>query len=190
MGHASGMPDLVALHADARSARSTIERLSRAGVDGGAIEMIGDTEVVTAGRYGDRQTDLGSSLHLGGRIVRGVLWGVGPGALFGVLLLALATSPTVAVVAAGAAGGALFGASVGALTGLLAVPSMVSSWERTFAPHVPGVVALGVRIEGARSDRRVRRVLATCGSTAVVEVPDLDDLPSGPFDPGAVDDRP
>jgi hypothetical protein len=185
VGHASGLPDLVALHSDPTSARTTIERLSRAGIDGGAIEMIGSTEVVTAGRYGDRQTDLGSTLHLGGRILRGIAWGLVPGALFGALLLGLATTPTVAILAAGAGGGALFGASVGALTGLLAVPSMVSSWERTFSPHVPGGIAIGIRIERPRTDRRARRTLVGCATVAVVEVPDLDDLPSGPFDPSA-----
>jgi hypothetical protein len=183
VGQRSGMPDLVALHPDARAARATIERLSRAGIDGGDIAMIGSTEVVTAGRYADRQTDLGSTLHLGGRVVRGILWGLLPGACFGALLLALATAPTPAVLAAGAGGGAIFGASVGALTGLLAVPSMVTSWERTFSPQVPGGVAIGVRVGSARTQGRARRVFASAGVLGVVEVPDLDELPPGAFQP-------
>jgi hypothetical protein len=187
VGHRSGRPDLVAIHPDPRSARGTIESLSRAGVDGGAIVLLGRVEVVTAGRYGDRQTDLGSSLALGARILKGAGWGVVPGALFGVLLLALATTPTVIVVAAGAGGGAVLGAGIGVLLGLLAVPSMAGSWERTFAPLVPGGVAVGVRVEDARTERRAGRVLARRVTVAVRSVPDLDELPDGPLDPHALD---
>jgi hypothetical protein len=183
VGHRSGRSDLIALHPDPRSARGTIEALSRAGVDGGAIVLLGRVEVVTAGRYGDRQTDLGSSLALGGRILKGAAWGVVPGALFGVLLLALATTPTPTVVAAGAGGGAVLGAGIGILLGLLAVPSMAGSWERTFAPLVPGGVAVGIRVEDARTERRAERVLARRRGVAVRTVPDLDDLPDAPLDP-------
>lgn len=177
MGRASGQPDLVAVHPDAASARATIERLSRAGVDGGAIELLGNVEVVTAGRYGDRQTDLGSSLALGGRVVRGALWGVAPGALFGMIVLAMASTPRWPVLAAGAGGGAMFGASVGVLVGLLAVPSMAGSWERTFSPMVPGGVVVGVRIEDTRAGRRARRALTRVAE--VREVEDLDDVDEG-----------
>jgi hypothetical protein len=187
VGHRSGRPDLVAIHPDPRTARGTIESLSRAGVDGGAIVLLGRVEVVTAGRYGDRQTDLGSSLALGARILKGVGWGVLPGALFGAVLLALATTPTVAVVAAGAGGGAVLGAGIGVLLGLLAVPSMAGSWERTFAPMVPGGVAVGVRVEDARTERRAGRVLARQAAVAVRSVPDLDELPDGPLDPPVLD---
>jgi hypothetical protein len=187
VGHRSGRPDLVAVHGDARSARRTIEGLSRAGVDGGAIELLGRVEVVTAGRYGDRQTDLGSSLALGARALKGALWGIGPGAVFGVVLLALATRPTPLVIASGAGGGALLGAGIGILLGLLAVPSMAGSWERTFAPLVPGGVAVGVRVEDARSERRARRILQRRDDVRVREVADLDDLPDGPLDPNALD---
>lgn len=177
MGRRSGQPDLVAVHRDGSSARSTIERLSRAGVDGGAIELLGNVEVVTAGRYGDRQTDLGSSLALGGRVLKGVVWGVPPGALFGMVLLGVASTPSSSVLAAGGVGGALFGASVGVLVGLLTVPSMARSWERTFAPLVPGGVIVGVRVEDARTARRARRVLGR--TTSVREVVDLDELELG-----------
>jgi hypothetical protein len=179
MGARSGLPDLVVVHADARRARSCIERLSRAGVDGGAIELLGRVEVVTAGRDGDRQTDRGSSLALGGRILRGVAWGLPPGALFGVVLLAVMSDPGTPVLLAGLGGGASFGAGIGALTGLLTVPSMATSWERTFAPLVPGGVAVGVRGVDERTLGRARRVLGAVDARTVREVADLDDLPDG-----------
>lgn len=175
MGRRSGRPDLVASHVDGRAARLTIERLSRAGVDGGAIELLEGSEVVTAGRYGDRQTDLGSSLAIGGRALRGLAWGSMPGAVFGAVVLAIATSPSIATVAAGAGGGAFFGAAVGLLTSLLATPTMASSWERTFSPMVPGGVLIGVRIDDDRTARRAARALRGSGAT-VREVLDLDDL--------------
>lgn len=179
MGHRSGLPDLLVVHADARGARRCIERLSRAGVDGGAIELLGRVEVVTAGRDGDRQTDRGSSLALGGRVLRGVAWGAPPGALFGAGLLAATSSQGTATLLAGLGGGAGFGAGVGVLVALLAAPTMASSWERTFAPLVPGGVAVGVRSLDERTLARARRVLARAGARTVREVPDLDDLPDG-----------
>jgi hypothetical protein len=182
LGHGSGLPDLVAVHADGRSARVTIERLSRAGVDGGAIVLLQGAEVVTAGRYGDRQTDLGSSLALGGRILRGAAYGILPGAVFGAILLAVVTSPAAPSIAAGAAGGAVFGLAVGGLTSILAVPTMATSWERTFAPMVPGGVAVGVSIGSDKDDRRVRRVLRIAPALEVREVPDLLDLEDDPID--------
>jgi len=182
VGRRAGFEDLLAVHRDGRTARRTIERLSRAGVDGGAIRLLGSVEVVTAGREGDRQTDLGSSLALGGQVLRGMAWGIPPGALFGVLLLGLATEPSTYVLAAGAGGGALFGVSVGALTGLLATPTMASSWERTFAPMVPGGVGIGVAVDSARTQRRARRVLASDPAVLRVhEVPDLDELTGAPL---------
>lgn len=190
MGHRSGQRDLVALHHDGRTARGTIERLSRAGVDGGAIELLGPVEVVTAGRYGDRQTDRGSSLAIGGRMLRGFAWGLVPGAVFGAVLLAVATSPSVVAVASGAGGGAFFGAGVGALTALLTIPTMASSWERTFSPLVPGGVVVGIRVEDARTARRTARVLRVCAAHDVREVDDLDDLPQGPIDPSSFGDGP
>jgi hypothetical protein len=179
VGTRSGLPDLVVVHADARAARACIERLSRAGVDGGAISLLGRTEVVTAGRDADRQTDRGSSLALGGRILRGVAWGVPPGALFGVVLLQVMAEPGTATLLAGLGGGATFGAGVGALIGLLTVPSMASSWERTFAPMLPGGVAVGVRGLDTRTLARARRIAGSCGARTVREVDDLDDLPDG-----------
>jgi hypothetical protein len=180
MGSRAGLPDLVAVHRDGAAARRTIERLSRNGIDGGAIELLGRIEVVTAGRAGDRQTDLGSSLALGKRILRGALWGLVPGAVFGAVLLSLVAGASLGVAVAGAAGGASFGASVGALTGLLAAPTMASSWERTFAPMVPGGVAIGIRVTSPRVQRRARRSLAKTEAHSVTEVADLDDLPDVP----------
>lgn len=177
VGRRSGLPDLLVVHADARDARRCIERLSRAGVDGGAIELLGRVEVVTAGRHGDRQTDRGSSLALGGRILRGVAWGAPPGAVFGAALLTVTSGQGTATMLAGLAGGAGFGSGVGVLTALLAAPTMASSWERTFAPLVPGGVAVGVRSTDARTLRRARRVLRSGGARTVRELPDLDDLP-------------
>lgn len=179
MGRDSGRDDLVAVHRDAASARRTIERLSRAGIDGGAIELLGPIEVVTAGRYGDRQTDLGSSLALGGRIARGAAWGALPGAVFGAALLRAMASEGTSTLLAGLAGGAGFGIGVGVLVALLAVPSMASSWERTFAPLVPGGVALGVRGTDERTLARARRTLERSGARTVREVADLDELPDG-----------
>jgi hypothetical protein len=185
VGHRSGLPDLVAVHRDGAGARRTIERLSRSGVDGGSIELLGRIEVVTAGRAGDRQTDLGSSLALGKQVLRGALWGLLPGAAFGILLLVLATEPSPVVVVSGAAGGASFGASVGALTGLLATPTMASSWERTFAPLVPGGVVVGIRVTSTRVARRARRALRGAEAHSVTEVVDLDDLGDEPDRGGA-----
>lgn len=176
MGHDSQLADIVAVHPDAAAARATIERLSRGGVDGGVIELLGHVEVVTAGRYGDRQVDRGSSLALGRRVARGILWGAPIGAVFGAVLLAVTTAPSWAVVLGGGAGGALFGAAVGILVCLLGAPTMASSWERTFAPMVPGGVAVGIRVDSLRTQRRARRALAGCDAE-VREVADLDDLP-------------
>jgi hypothetical protein len=188
MSHGSGLPDLVVFHPDGAAARATIERLSRAGVDGGAIELMGRVEVATAGRHGDRQVDLGSTLALGGRVVRGVLLGAPPGALFGAVVIALATQPTWQVVLAGAGGGAMFGAAVGILTALLAAPTMASSWERTFAPLVPGRVAVGIRVTDRRGQRRAMRALAGAPPGSVLEVDDLDSFPDEPLDPHALDE--
>jgi hypothetical protein len=183
VGHRSGLPDLLVVHADGPSARRSIERLSRSGVDGGAIVLLGRAEVVTAGRYADRQVDLGSSLALGGRVVRGASIGCLPGAAFGALVLALAAGTDATVLLAGAGGGALFGASVGILVGLLSTPTMAGSWERTFAPMVPGGIAIGVRIGDQRSRRRADRALRGSGAMTVREVSDLDDLPPDPREP-------
>jgi hypothetical protein len=176
MGARSGLPDLVVVHRDGAAARRTIERLSRAGVDGGAIELLGHVEVAHAGRAGDRQTDLGSSLALGGRVLRGAVWGVLPGAVFGLILLWVTAGGAATALLAGAAGGASFGASVGALTGLLAAPTMASSWERTFAPMVPGGVAVGIRVTSPRVQQRARRALRGTTAHSISEVRDLDDL--------------
>ena len=180
MGYQSGLCDLVAVHSDAAGARGTIERLSRAGVDGGAIELLPGAEVVTAGRYADRQVDRGSSLALARRVLRGLLLGALPGAVFGAIVVGIASSLSPVGVLAGAGGGAMFGASVGVLASLLTVPSMAASWERTFAPLVPGGVVVGVRIADPRTDRRVRRVLAAAPVVSLDEVADLDDLPDLP----------
>ena len=181
-------PDLVAFHHDGRTARATIARLSRAGIDGADIELLGPIEVVTAGRYGDRQTDKGSSLALGGLVLRGLLLGTVPGALFGAVLLAITAGRSAPVLWAGAGGGAFFGAAVGALAGLLVAPTMVTSWERTFAPLVPGAVAVGVRCANARNARRAERVLRVCGAHTIRQVADLDALPPGPIDPASLED--
>lgn len=179
MGSTSGLPDLVVVLADGRAARQVIERLSRAGVDGGAIELLGRVEVVTAGRDGDRQIDRGSSLALGGRVVRGLLWGLPPGAVFGVVLLSVMSRPGTATTLAGLGGGAVFGAGVGVLTALLTIPSMATSWERTFAPLLPGGVAIGVRVTDPRTLARAHRVAAGSQARSVREVADLDELPDG-----------
>lgn len=176
MGRRSGFEDLVVLHADGRSARRTIERLSRAGVDGGAIVLLDPVEARTPGRAGDRQTDLGSSLALGGRVVRGVLLGIPPGALFGMVLLAVAGQPGAAL-AAGAAGGATLGAGIGVLVSLLSAPTMAASWERTFSPLLPGGVAVGVHIADRRNQRRALRALGSLDGLTIQEVADLEDLP-------------
>lgn len=175
--------DLVAFHHDGRTARATITRLSRAGVDGGDIVLLGRVEVVTAGRYGDRQTDRGSSLALGAHVLKGMLVGLLPGALFGVLLLAATAGWSWTVVLAGLGGGGFFGLAVGAVGGLVVAPTMVSSWERTFSPLVPGGVAIGVRCDDARARARALRVLRVSGAHDIREVADLDDLPDGPLDP-------
>ena len=179
MGARNGIPDLLVVVDDARAARRTIERLSRAGVDGGAITLLGRVEVVTAGRDGDRQVDRGASLALGARALRGLLWGLPPGALFGLLLLQATSQPGTAVTLAGLGGGAVFGAGIGILTAMLTLPTMATSWERTFAPMVPGGVALGIRGTDPRTLARAHRVTGRCGARSVREVVDLDDLPDG-----------
>lgn len=181
--HPDPVADLVAFHHDGRTARATITRLSRAGVDGGDIVLLGRVEVVTAGRYGDRQTDRGASLALGGLVVRGMLVGLLPGAVFGAVLLAATAGWSGTTLLAGVGGGGFFGLAVGALGGLLVAPTMASSWERTFSPLVPGGVAIGVRCEDVRSLRRALRVLRVSGAHDVRQVPDLDALPDGPLDP-------
>ncbi len=184
MGRRSGFEDLVVLHADGRSARRTIERLSRAGVDGGAIVLLDPVEARAPGRAGDRQTDLGSSLALGGRVLRGVLLGIPPGAVFGMFVLAMADQPWAALVA-GAFGGATLGAGIGVLVSLLSAPTMATSWERTFSPLLPGGVAVGVHIADRRNQRRANRALRALPGVTIQEVADLEDLP--PRAPGVVE---
>lgn len=176
MGRRSGFCDLVVLHADGPSARRTIERLSRSGVDGGVIVLLDPVEARPPGRAGDRQTDRGSSLALGGRVLRGVLLGMPPGALFGVVLLAVADQAWAALLV-GAAGGATLGAGIGVLASLLSVPTMAASWERTFSPLLPGGVAVGVHVDDRRTQRRARRALRPSRGLTVEEVDDLEDLP-------------
>ena len=172
-------PDLLVFHRDGAGARRTIERLSRSGIDGSAISLMGPVEVVTAGRYGDRQTDRGSAFALGGRVLRGGVIGALPGALFGGLLMVLFAEPTLINVVTGALGGAGFAAGVGMLTALLHAPTMVTAWERTFAPLVPGGVVVGISIDSARVRARVDRVLRSSDVERFVEVADLDDVPEG-----------
>lgn len=182
-----GHPDLVAFHHDGRTARATIARLSRAGIDGGDIVLLGRVEVVTAGRYGDRQTDRGASLALGGLVLKGMVIGAVPGVLLGIVLLGITAGWSTTALLAGAGGGGFFGLAVGALGGLLVAPTMVSSWERTFSPLVPGGVAIGVRCDDERRLRRVLRVLRVSGAHDIRQVPDLDALPDGPLDPTSLD---
>lgn len=177
MGHRSGLPDLLVVHRAGPEVRRTIERLSRAGIDGGDLRLFDTTEVVTAGRDGDRQVDLGASLALGGRVVRGGAWGIAPGALFGAVLLGAVTGWDPTALLAGAGGGALFGMSIGVLLGLLSTPTMAGSWERTFAPRVPGGIALGVRVNDSARRRRALRILHRSGAVSIREVSDLDELP-------------
>lgn len=186
MGREAGIPDFVVLHADGAGARRTIERLSRAGVDGGAIVLLGPVEARSEGRHGDRQTDLGASLALGRRLLRGLLLGLPVGAAFGLVLLALtAGQPGWYGLLAGAAGGGLLGAGIGVLASLLSAPTMATSWERTFSPLLPGGVAVGVRVTGRRTERRARRALRSARGLTVTEVEDLDDLPPrAPVEPG------
>ena len=178
MGRREGLADLVVLHADGSQARRTIERLSRAGVDGGAIVLLGPVEARPPGRHGDRQTDLGSSLALGGRVLRGALLGMVPGALFGVLVLALAVGgqPWTALLAGGG-GGAILGAGIGVLVALLSAPTMASCWERTFSPLLPGGVAVGIHVANRKTQRRAQRALDRVRGVTVQEVEDLEDLP-------------
>jgi hypothetical protein len=178
VGRRDGLADLVVLHGDGSQARRTIERLSRAGVDGGAIVLLGPVEASAPGRHGDRQTDLGSSLALGGRVLRGALLGMLPGALFGVLVLAVAVGdqPWPALLA-GAGGGATLGAGIGVLVSLLAAPTMATSWERTFSPLLPGGVAVGVHVASRKTQRRAERALRRVQGVTVQEIEDLDDLP-------------
>ena len=175
MGQRSGYPDLVAVLPDAPAARRVIERLSRAGVDGGAIVLLEPAESLLAARHDDRRTDLGSLRALVLRALGVGAAGAVVGALVGLGVFALAGQRSPAALAAGALGGAAFGASVGVVLGLLAQPTMVGPWERTFAPRAPGVVVVGVRVEDARTDGRARAALR--GVPSLQEVVDLDVLP-------------
>lgn len=183
MGRDAGLADLVVLHEDGDGARRTIEQLSRAGVDGGAIVLLGPVEAVTEVRVGDRQTDGGSSRVLLSRLVRGWLLGAVPGVVFGLaLLLAVGGEQPLGVLLAGSAGGLLLGAGIGALVALLSTPTMAASWERTFSPLLPGGVAVGIHVTSRRAQRRAHRALRRLPSGVVEEVDDLGDLP--PRQPG------
>ncbi|MFA9429282.1 hypothetical protein [Egicoccus sp. AB-alg2] len=183
----AGTTSLVASFPDGAAARRAIERLSRAGVDGADIRLLGAVEVVAAGRYGDRQTDLGSALAVGRRAVRGVVLGLPPGAVFGLVLLAVYGDPTGWTLCCGAGGGAVFGASLGLTTTLMATPTMVAGWERTFAPLVPGGVAVGVQCRGTTRLARARSALSRSGAQRVTTIDHLDDYPTGPLDVHALD---
>lgn len=175
MGNRSGHRDLVVTHRDVRSARRSIERLSRAGIDGGAIVLLGSVEAGLTGPTADRRTDLGTLRAHAGRALRTAAVGAVAGAVLGIVVFALATEATAVVLAAGAAGGAGFGASVGLVLGLLAQPTMAGTWERTFAPLPSGTVTIGVRIDDARSAERAREALR--GVPSLREVSDLAALP-------------
>lgn len=160
--------EMVLFHADGPSARRTVSRLSRAGFDGQAITFLAPTEVVTAGRYADRQVDRGITKALAKRALTGGLIGAVIGVLPGVALLAAFTDPTSVIVAAGAAAGAVFGWGIGVLLAFQTTPTMVPVWERTFAPLLPGGVAVLVMVESKRQHRRLMRIVARSELVAVL----------------------
>lgn len=160
--------EMVLFHTDAKAARRTVSRLSRAGFDGEAISFLAPSEVTIAGRYADRQVDRGITGHLVRRAltggVLGALVGIGPG----MLLLTWFTPTTETLLWAGAAAGGVFGWGIGVLLAFQTTPTMVPVWERTFAPLLPGSVAVLVVIASAKQQRRLARIVRTSDLVAVL----------------------
>jgi len=160
--------EMVLFHVDGAAARRTVSRLSRAGFDGEAITFLAASEVTTAGRYADRQVDKGTARNLLVRAVTGgcigAIVGVGPG----MLLLATFAEPTWALLLAGAGAGGVFGWGIGVLLAFQITPTMVPMWERTFAPLIPGGVAVRVIVDSPKQWRRLRRVVRRSQLVAVL----------------------
>jgi len=160
--------EMVLFHADGMTARRTVSRLSWAGFDGDAIRFLAPTEVTTAGRYSDRQVDRGITQTLAKRALAGGLIGAFIGVAPGAFLLAVFSEATVVVLASGAAAGAVFGWGIGVLLAFQTVPTMAPVWERTFAPLLPGGVAVLVTIDSQRQYRRLMRIVARSELVAVL----------------------
>lgn len=181
MGRRSGVQDLIAIHRDAAAARSSIEALSRAGVDGGAISLLAAGDEMPLSRHAVRTSDGGASSRLGGVSVRGAVIGAIVGAAFGAVLVGFVAGSMTAI-AAGILGGAVAGAGLGALTGLMGLPTMAPAWERSFAPLRPGSVIVAVR---NTSDDELTRAQAALEGTEAFElrrVRDIDDVPAEPVE--------
>ncbi|MEX2533916.1 MAG: hypothetical protein WD360_08130 [Nitriliruptoraceae bacterium] len=159
---------MVLFHLDGTTARRTVSRLSRAGFDGDAMRFLAPSEVTTAGRYADRQVDRGITQTLAKRALTGGLIGALIGVVPGALLLAVFSQATVVVLASGAAAGAVFGWGIGVLLAFQTVPTMAPLWERTFAPLLPGGVAVLVTISTERQYRRLMRIVARSELVAVL----------------------
>ncbi len=172
------VPDLVVGHRDAVAARRTIERLSRLGVEGADLVLLGPGEQSLPGRQADRETDGASLRRLGSNARRGTLLGAVVGAVFGavVLLTVPDVGSRLAATLIGAAGAGVGGAFLGLLVGLLATPTMVSAWERTFAPMKVGTVLVGVRVSDGDMLARLQEALAGSRAHEIRLVSSLDEV--------------
>lgn len=159
--------EMVLFHVDGPSARRTVSRLSRAGFDGEAISFLAPSEVTTAGRYADRQVDKGITKTLAKRAVLGGFSGAIVGIVPGALLLGMFGGTTVVVMGAGAGAGAMCGFGIGVLLAFQTIPTMVPMWERTFAPLLPGGVAVLVAIGSQRQYRQMMRIVGRSDLVAV-----------------------
>jgi hypothetical protein len=164
---------LVARYPDGERAGRAIARLSRRGVDGGRIHLVGGHP--DGDRHDQRRVDAGTTGQLAGNLGRGVAVGAVVGAVFGAVVLLLVTSVAAsAAVAVGALAGGSAGAGLGALTGLQATPSMSTAWAETFAPDPEGGVVVAVEARGDDALDRIEDALAGTGATDIRRAHDLE----------------
>lgn len=168
--------EVVLFHPDARSARQTIMRLSRAGFDGSNVTFLTPVEVTTSGRYSDRQVDRGTARTLVKRGVTGGFIGLALGIVPGMLMLTGFQQASTPVLVAGGAAGGVFGWGIGVLLALQMTPTMMPVWERTFAPLLPGSVPVLVVCETVRHRRRLRRILKRSRLVAVLSYDEYRDI--------------
>jgi hypothetical protein len=153
---------LAARFADAAHARTAIEALQSAGIDGDDILLLSPfpEETSSSTRAADRRT----TRYLLGRVVRGVLVGMAGGTILGVVIgvpLVGATAPAqpLGQIAALAAVGMVIGVSLGAYVGFERAGTLSDAWSTTFHELEPGATWIGVRMHDRSDQRRARRAL-------------------------------
>jgi hypothetical protein len=153
---------LAARFTDATDARSAIEALQSAGIDGGDITLLSPFPD-QSGRS-SKTADRRMARYLIRRVVVGVLTGIAAGILIGALAGAVViatTAPATALreVVAFAAVGIVIGAPLGAYIGFERAGTLSDAWGTTFEDLEAGATWIGVKVGDAEVQQRARRTL-------------------------------